>query len=169
MSIPLVSVIGEMPRTSFLAPALRRSGLTVAPVLLEEARRTPGSWLGAGLVVCTWPAGGQPEIENELFTQATGALHASWDTLSAEVGPFVAPGLGPCPGCLAVSSPSPGEGCSAALGAWVATTITLHALGILDERRSDLVGASWLWRRTEPGLQLIERRSRPGCPVPGCV
>ncbi|AQX14792.1 hypothetical protein BCR15_02280 [Tessaracoccus lapidicaptus] len=167
MATPTVVLIGPVDMTTPVEAALRRLPLRPATLTPAAALRRPGWCVGAALTVFTSLPGAQPTLEAECYAHATGALHVTWDDESALVGPFVAPGYGPCPSCLAQPAHPRGPGHDA-LAAWASAWTALHALAVV-EGSSDVVGASWAWQLGEPGLALKTWRRRRGCPVAGCA
>lgn len=161
-----VAVIGLPDVTRPLAAALRRVQLLPRLFTPMAALRSPGCTAGAALTIFTGSPGRQPTLEAEVYTDGTGALHVAWDANTAEVGPFVTPGFGPCPACLARDT-APGPGEHRALVAWASSWAALQALAIVDGS-TDLIGASWTWRLGAPGLGLVTWQRRPRCPARQC-
>lgn len=161
-----VVLLGPDDRTGPLESALHRVGILTRSLAATTAMRQPGWVAGAELALFCAPPGTHGTLETECYVSGTGALHVSWDTRAAAVGPYVAPGYGPCPACLG-TAPTPLHGAHPALTAWATSWAALHALAAL-EGTSDVVGASWLWRLGEPGLGLKTWHRRSACLVSGC-
>lgn len=166
---PSILVLGPPAPAAHLAAAFGPARLSTHSVTTEQALRSPGSTLGADLVVFTDPPGSHPMLEAEAYAAAAAMLHVWWDAGQAEVGPFTRQGLGPCPACLAGSATQTGAGCCAALAAWACSLAALESSALLRSGRSELVGASWRWSTRAPGLSLAVWPARPHCPTPGCA
>jgi len=165
-----VAVVGTPLDTRPLAIALRQAQLHAVPTTPDTALRSPGTMLGAALTVFVGPPGAHPMLETELYEAGQGALHVAWDTRAAQVGPFVAPGHGPCPACLGHDhAPQPQTGgAHRALVGWAGSLAALQAHAIV-RGSTDLVGVSWTWRLSAPGLGVVGWRKRAGCRAAGCV
>lgn len=161
-----VMVVGPPSGSGPLCSSLRRAGLAAVPLDPNRALRQPGWLTDAALAVFVGRPGTHPTLEAEAYVESIGAVHVSWDDSAAEVGPFVAPGAGPCPRCLA-SSRRQGPGTDPGLEAWATSWAALQAAAILGGC-TDLVGASWAWRLASPGLGLVAWRARPECTVASC-
>ncbi|HQD20676.1 MAG TPA: hypothetical protein PKY27_00320 [Arachnia sp.] len=164
--VPIV-ILGPERRAGLVEAALRRASHGARCLSPEVARRSPGHTTDS-LAVMLWPPGLHPAIEAEHFTDGAGALHAWWDGSFAEVGPFVAPGIGPCPPCLGTRGPLPQPGHDPALAAWVATTAALSLRGVLATGSTTLAGTSLTWDATRPGVGSHTWLRRDDCAVPGC-
>lgn len=165
-----VAVVGTPLDTRPLAIALRQAQLHAVPTTPETALRSPGTMLGAALTVFVGPPGAHPMLETELYEAGQGALHVAWDTRAAQVGPFVAPGHGPCPACLGHDHAPQLHtgGAHRALVGWAGSLAALQAHAIV-RGSTDLVGVSWTWRLSAPGLGVVGWRKRAGCRAAGCV
>lgn len=168
MSDPLVSVVGAPQAIHPLSVALRRAHLRPVPVTPEDALRNPGVTLDARLIVFASPPGAQLPLEAEAYAAGTGALHVAWDAAAAAVGPFVSPGLGPCPACLAHRSGPQAPGAHRALVSWASSWAALQAHAIV-RGSTDLVALSWAWQLGRPGLSLVGWQRLPDCRVAGCA
>ena len=116
-----IVVLGSELRAGLITAALSRAGYSARCLSPELAHRSPGHTADA-LAIMLWPPGIHPAVEAEHHAGGSGALHAWWDGSFAEVGPFVTPGVGPCPLCLGARGPLPQPGHDPALAAWVAAT-----------------------------------------------
>ncbi|MHA6524816.1 hypothetical protein [Tessaracoccus sp. G1721] len=165
-----VSVVGDPLDTRTLAIALRRAHLHAVPITPEAALRSPGSTLGASLTLLVGPPGAHPTLESEIYEAGQGVLHVAWDSESAQVGPFVAPGHGPCPACLGHGHlPGPQtRGAHRALVGWAGSLAALQAHAIV-RGSTDLVAVGWTWRLSAPGLGVVGWGKRAACRAPGCV
>lgn len=126
-----------------------------------------------GLTVALWRPCAHPVADEALFAAGVPVLHAWWDTVQAEVGPFVAHGATACPRChrgCVVSPPAPpSSGDSPALATWALSWACLEALAYLRDGTSELIGSSWRWKRADPGLLSTAWTPTGGCRTPGCV
>lgn len=163
---PQVIVVGPPDRSQPLCTAIGRLIPATLALTVDEALRHPGSLSEASLAVFTGHPGAYPTLEAEAYVESVGALHVSWGATVAEVGPFVAPGYGPCPRCLSEAR-EPGTTFHQALAAWASSWATLQAEAIL-QGATDLVGASWTWRLGSPGVEIVSWQRRPGCVREGC-
>lgn len=163
-----VAVVGAAVDTRPLAMALRRTQLHAVASTAESALSSPGTTLGASLTVFVGPPGTHPTLEAEVYEAGQGALHVAWDAHAAQVGPFVARRHGPCPTCLGrAPAPAPGGG-HRALVSWASALAALQAHAIV-RGSTDLVGVSWVWRLSAPGLGVVAWRKLPRCRADGCV
>ena len=163
-----IAVVGTPTATRPVEAALRRAQLRSTPVEPAAALRSPGLISGCALTVFCSPPGTQPTLEAEVYAAKQGALHVAWDASAALVGPFVAPGHGPCPSCLAPASSRPGGGTHRALVSWASSLAALQVRDVL-RGSTDLVGVSWVWRLEHPGLSLTAWTRKEGCRTAGCV
>jgi len=161
-------VIAHPRRATPIAAALTSAGLLSRGLTPRQAHDAPGSILGAEIIVWGFSPGTHPTLEAEAYTGGTIGLYAQWDDESAEVGPVCAPGRGPCTACLRRTRWSPRGGLNALLGSWAAAWVALHCDALLRTGSTELVGASWVWDLSHPGLALRRWPRRSCCTVPGC-
>ncbi|NHB85919.1 hypothetical protein G7085_18970 [Tessaracoccus sp. HDW20] len=161
-------VIGHPRRVSRIAEALSAAGLLSRGLTPREAHDAPGSVLGAEIIVWAFSPGTHPTLEAEGYAGGAIGLYAHWDDESAEVGPVCVPGRGPCAACLRRTTPPRRGGLNPLLGSWTAAWAALHCDALLRTGSTELVGASWAWRLTRPGLTLRGWPRLPGCIVPDC-
>lgn len=163
-----IVVVGDPTATRPLEAALQRAQLRCSRVEPAAALRSPGMVSDCALTVFCSPPGTHTTLEAEVYAAESGAFHVTWDAGSALVGPFVAPGHGPCPSCLAHASSPAGGGTHRALVSWASS---LAALQVRDVLRggTDLVGVSWVWRLAHPGLSLTAWTKRACCRTTGCA
>lgn len=162
-------VLGSPARTAPVAAGLQRAGFAVKTLTARAAHRSPGITAAAALAVLTWPPGRHPVLESEIYGAQTGALHVWWHARGAAVGPYVAPGFGPCPACLASAGRAPNErGASMHLGAWASFWAALQAMAVVQHGTTDLMGCTWTWHVDEPGLSLVTWPWRDQCRTRGC-
>lgn len=108
-------------------------------------------------------------IESEIYGAETGALHVWWHAKGAAVGPFVRPGFGPCPACLASAERRhPERGTLPHITAWAAAWTALQATAIVEHGATELMGSSWTWHTDNPGLSLLTWPWRATCRAGGC-
>lgn len=162
-----IVVLGSELRAGLIEAALGRARHPARCLSPDLAHRSPGQTADA-LAIMLWPPGLHPAVEAEHHAAGAGALHAWWDGSYAEVGPFVASGVGPCPSCLGARGPLPQPGHDAALAAWVAATVTLTVRGLLALGGTTLAGTSLTWDTARPGIGTQLWRRRDECPVTGC-
>ncbi|MBK7821353.1 MAG: hypothetical protein IPJ61_09795 [Tessaracoccus sp.] len=163
-----IVVLGSELRAGLITAALSRAGYSARCLSPELAHRSPGHTADA-LAIMLWPPGIHPAVEAEHHAGGSGALHAWWDGSFAEVGPFVTPGVGPCPLCLGARGPLPQPGHDPALAAWVAATVTLTVHGLLTLGRTTLTGASLTWDTRRPGITAHVWQRRDDCAAAGCT
>ncbi|HSO70783.1 MAG TPA: hypothetical protein VLQ67_14250 [Arachnia sp.] len=163
-----IAVVGTPTATRPLEAALRRAQLRSIPVEPAAALRSPGLISGCALAVFCSQPGTQPTLEAEVYAAKVGALHVAWDASAALVGPFVAPGHGPCPSCLAQASSPAGGGTHRALVSWASALAALQVRDVL-RGSTDLVGVGWAWRLEHPGLSLTSWTKQAGCRTAGCA
>ncbi|GAA4888715.1 hypothetical protein GCM10025789_01260 [Tessaracoccus lubricantis] len=164
-----LTVLGSPARTAPIAAGLQRAGMFARTVTPRDAHRSPGTTSSSALAVLTWAPGRHPVLESEIYGEEIGALHVWWDAKGAAVGPYVAPGFGPCPACLASRENQPAErGTGRHLTAWAASWAALQAMAVLQHGTTDLMGSTWTWNVEQPGLSLITWPWRTGCPTRGC-
>lgn len=164
-----VMVLGSPIRTAIVTAGLQRAGLLARTLTAREAHRSPGSTSDSPLNILTWPPGRHPVIESEIYGSATGALHVWWHARGAAVGPYVVPGFGPCPACLA-SSPKPQQerGEQTQLTSWAASWAALQTLAVIEHGTTELMGSTWTWNVDNPGLSLLTWPWRTNCATRGC-
>lgn len=169
ISTPSVAVLGSPTRTVPIAASLQRAGLGVRSITTRRAHRSPGTTSSSDLTVLTWPPGVHPVLESEIYGFHTGAMHVWWHGRGASVGPFVRPGFGPCPACLASAGRSPStRGTSSHFVAWAAAWVALQASAVVEHGSTDLMGTSWTWHADDPGLSLLRWPWRTSCSTRGC-
>lgn len=168
-STPVLTVLGSPTRTAPIAAGLQRAGLFTRTVTPKAAHRSPGTTSASALAILTWPPGRHPVLESEIYGAETGALHVWWHARGAAVGPYVAPGFGPCPACLSSAERTPSErGGLTELTAWASAWTALQALALLRHGTTDLMGSTWMWNIDEPGLSLFTWPWRADCRTRGC-
>ena len=166
---PILMILGAPTRTAPIAAGIQRAGLVAKTATPRAALQSPGSTSGAALAILAWPPGANPILESEIYGAETGALHVWWHSKGASVGPFVSPGFGPCPGCLASADRRPPHrGGALHLTAWAASWAALQALAVVQQGTTDLMGSSWTWHVDDPGLSLLTWPWRSGCRTRGC-
>lgn len=164
-----IVIVGAPARTQLLALAHERAGLSASQLTLREAALSPSALVGACLALFAVRPGTAPALEAQAYLLDHGCLYVTWGRDSAIVGPHATRGLGPCPQCLASAHASLTHGASAALGSWAAAWAALQSVGIVHHAVSELVGASWRWQLSQPGLTLEAWPRSPACRTPGCT
>ncbi|WP_152024753.1 hypothetical protein [Tessaracoccus flavescens] len=161
-----VHLVAEPSPARVLVRALR-SPLIVRHLTPAQALRSPGAGIGADVTVLAFEPGTQPVLEAEAFAGA--GLYARWDSRRGEIGPVLGAGSGPCPRCLAGSTTQATGGDAPLLGAWVGAWTALQCLSMGASMHSELIGVSWRWHLSHPGLELALWPRQGDCPVSGCT
>lgn len=149
--------------------ALRLARLPGSTLTPRQALHSPGACLGARLVVWGFHPGAHPPLEAEAFAGGICGLYAHAGADRAELGPITSAGSGPCPRCLDGSVAEVDAGADRALTAWLAAWVALECDAIMRAGSSELLGASWRWSRSEPGLTLVRWARNSQCPTAGCA